>query len=65
MSASHILDQLYKVLQERKNATVENSYVFSLYSKGSSKIAEKILEEAQEVIVKARGKFQVGMMARK
>jgi phosphoribosyl-ATP pyrophosphohydrolase len=50
---SHILDKLYSVLQERKNATAEKSYVSSLYAGGSQKIAEKILEEAQEVIDEA------------
>lgn len=48
-----ILDKLYNVLQERKNSTTKDSYVASLYEKGSSKIAEKILEEAQEVIDEA------------
>lgn len=50
---SHILDQLYEVLQERKNCTSGKSYVADLYAKGSPKIAEKILEEAQEVIDEA------------
>ena len=47
---NHILDQLYEVLQERKSSTAENSYVSSLYAGNSPKIAEKILEEAQELI---------------
>ncbi len=41
------------MLQARKEATGEASYVASLYEKGSPKIAEKILEEAQEVIDEA------------
>jgi len=51
--ANHILDQLYSVLQERKNTSAEKSYVASLYAGNSPKIAEKILEEAQEVIDEA------------
>lgn len=51
--ADHILKQLYTVLQERKNAGAEKSYVASLYAGGSPKIAEKILEEAQELIDEA------------
>ncbi|MGH1374966.1 MAG: phosphoribosyl-ATP diphosphatase [Alphaproteobacteria bacterium] len=47
------LDKLYKILQERKNSDGKKSYVASLYEKGSPKIAEKILEEAQEVIDEA------------
>ncbi len=50
---NHILDQLYEVLQARKNASGDSSYVASLYEKGSPKIAEKILEEAQEFIDEA------------
>lgn len=53
MTQEHILEKLYKILQERKNANGEKSYVASLYEKGSPKIAEKILEEAQEVIEEA------------
>ncbi|MDH5722908.1 MAG: phosphoribosyl-ATP diphosphatase [Alphaproteobacteria bacterium] len=49
----HILEKLYDVLQERKNAEGETSYVASLYEGGSIKIAEKILEEAQEFIDEA------------
>lgn len=53
MSNTHILDQLYNILQERKSESGEKSYVASLYEKGTSKIAEKILEEAQEFIDEA------------
>ena len=51
--SDHILDRLYSILQERKGSDGEQSYVASLYAKGSSKIAEKILEEAQEFIDEA------------
>lgn len=51
--STYILDQLYKILQERKSATTEKSYVASLYAGKSPKIAEKILEEAGEVIDEA------------
>lgn len=46
----HVLNRLYDVLQQRKNADAEGSYVASLYKKGAAKIAEKITEEAQETI---------------
>ena len=49
--SEHILDRLYEVLQARKNADPETSYVASLYAKGSAKISEKIREEAEETIV--------------
>ena len=50
---NHILDQIYKILQERKTADGRASYVASLYEEGSFKIAEKILEEAHEFIDEA------------
>ena len=51
---NHILSRLYAILQARKSASGEKSYVASLYAKGTDKIAEKILEEAEELIVEAR-----------
>ncbi|MCB1720605.1 MAG: phosphoribosyl-ATP diphosphatase [Alphaproteobacteria bacterium] len=47
----HILNRLYDILQVRKGADPEGSYVASLYDKGAAKIAEKIREEAEETIV--------------
>lgn len=49
--SEHILSKLYEVLQARKNADPESSYVASLYAKGSAKISEKIREEGEETIV--------------
>ena len=46
----NIIEQLYQVLQARKGADPESSYVASLYSKGAGKMAEKITEEAVELI---------------
>lgn len=48
---THILEKLYAVLQGRKDAESDESYVASLYKKGSAKISEKIREEAEETIV--------------
>jgi len=48
---THILEKLYAVLQDRKNSDAGDSYVASLYAKGSAKISEKIREEAEETIV--------------
>ena len=44
----HILDKLYDILQERKQADPEASYVASLYKEGAQRISEKIAEEAEE-----------------
>ena len=48
-----ILKQLYQVIQSRKTAKPEESYVASLYDKGREKIAEKIGEESTELIIEA------------
>jgi len=48
-----ILEQLYQVIQSRKTAKPEESYVASLYDKGREKIAEKIGEESTELIIEA------------
>ena len=45
-----ILNKLEKILEERKSASSDQSYVYSLYSKGTSSILAKITEEAEEVI---------------
>ncbi len=48
---THILEKLYAVLQDRKSSDAGESYVASLYAKGSAKISEKIREEAEETNV--------------
>ena len=48
-----ILDTLFDTLQSRKDANIDNSYVASLYHKGTAKIAEKVGEEAIETIIEA------------
>lgn len=54
ISNSSILDQLDRVLAERKNANADSSYVASLYAKGLNKILEKVGEEATESIIAAK-----------
>ena len=49
-----VLSALQIVLQERKQAPPESSYVSSLHAKGLNKILEKIGEEATEVILAAK-----------
>lgn len=51
---SDILKQLEKVLEQRKDATAEASYVASLYAKGLDEILKKIGEESVEVIMAAK-----------
>jgi len=51
---SDILSALDNVLEERKNAAPDSSYVSSLYHKGLNKILEKVGEEATETIISAK-----------
>lgn len=51
---SEILSALGDVLEERKQASPDSSYVASLYHKGLNKILEKVGEEATEVIIAAK-----------
>ena len=56
MASKDILRNLDQVLQERKSATPADSYVANLYAGGNRRIADKILEEAEELIAAADGK---------
>ena len=49
-----ILSTLEKILEQRKSATADNSYVASLYNQGTDKILDKISEESAEVIMAAK-----------
>ena len=51
---SDILQQLTRVLEERKNADPESSYVAKLYDKGLDAILKKIGEEATETVMAAK-----------
>ncbi|MFM6979587.1 MAG: phosphoribosyl-ATP diphosphatase, partial [Methylophilaceae bacterium] len=51
---SDILDRLAEVLQQRKSANPEDSYVAKLYHKGINTITKKIGEEAAETIIDAK-----------
>ncbi|SMN10756.1 Phosphoribosyl-ATP pyrophosphatase [uncultured Candidatus Thioglobus sp.] len=47
----NILKQLESVLEQRKSANKDDSYVASLYAKGTDEILKKIGEESAEVIM--------------
>jgi phosphoribosyl-ATP pyrophosphohydrolase len=50
-----ILAQLMQVLEQRKQADPDSSYVASLYHKGLDSILKKIGEESAETIIAAKG----------
>jgi phosphoribosyl-ATP pyrophosphohydrolase len=49
-----ILTELSRVLEERRQAAPESSYVASLHHKGLNKILEKIGEECTETLIAAK-----------
>ena len=51
---SDVIAQLGQILEERKSAEADSSYVASLYHKGLNKILEKVGEEATEAIIAAK-----------
>lgn len=53
-SPTNTLQALTVVLEQRKNASADDSYVASLHSKGLNKILEKVGEEAVETIIAAK-----------
>ncbi len=49
-----VLEQLADIIEQRKNAATDASYVASLHAKGLNKILEKVGEEATETIIAAK-----------
>jgi phosphoribosyl-AMP cyclohydrolase / phosphoribosyl-ATP pyrophosphohydrolase len=48
------LDTLARIIQDRKNHPGENSYISGLFKKGINKIAQKVGEEAVELVIEAK-----------
>lgn len=53
--ADDILYQLAEVLEQRKQADPDSSYVAGLYHKGLDSILKKVGEEATETVIAAKG----------
>jgi len=53
-NAAHFLTYLETVIARRKNDSPETSYVASLFSKGINKIAQKVGEEAVELVIESK-----------
>ena len=54
MDSSEILAQLTEILEQRKGAAPDSSYVASLYNKGLDAILKKVGEEATETVMAAK-----------
>ena len=52
---SDVLNKLAEVLEARKQAAPDSSYVASLYKGGTDKILKKLGEEATETIIAGKG----------
>ena len=50
----YFLDKLQEIIKERRNNPTDKSYVSSLFAKGINKIAQKVGEEAVEVVIEAK-----------
>jgi phosphoribosyl-ATP pyrophosphohydrolase/phosphoribosyl-AMP cyclohydrolase len=53
-SSTAFLANLEAVIEERKTASPDSSYVASLFAKGINKIAQKVGEEAVEMVIEAK-----------
>jgi phosphoribosyl-ATP pyrophosphohydrolase len=51
---NEVLQRLTEMLEARKNANPESSYVAKLYAKGNDAILKKIGEEATETVIAAK-----------
>ena len=52
-SSSVVLERVFAVIEERRNADPKKSYVAKMFAKGRKKLAEKVGEEAVETVVAA------------
>ncbi len=52
------LNKLEQIITDRKNADPSSSYVASLFAKGINKIAQKVGEEAVELVIEAKDNNQ-------
>ena len=52
---SNVLERLARVIEERKNASPDSSYVANLHAKGIDAVLKKIGEEATELVIAGKG----------
>jgi phosphoribosyl-ATP pyrophosphohydrolase/phosphoribosyl-AMP cyclohydrolase len=53
-ASDNFLEQLEEIIRDRKNNPSEKSYTSSLFAKGINKIAQKVGEEAVELVIEAK-----------
>lgn len=52
--STNFLTELEMIIRDRKNNPTDKSYTASLFAKGINKIAQKVGEEAVEVVIEAK-----------
>ncbi|MFT4580721.1 MAG: phosphoribosyl-ATP pyrophosphohydrolase [Gammaproteobacteria bacterium] len=53
--SAEIINELCRILRERKDADSTTSYVAGLYAKGTDHILKKVGEEAAELLIAGKG----------
>ncbi|GMQ29303.1 bifunctional phosphoribosyl-AMP cyclohydrolase/phosphoribosyl-ATP diphosphatase HisIE [Algoriphagus confluentis] len=53
-SKTGFIDQLRSIIKDRKNNPSDKSYTASLFAKGINKVAQKVGEEAVEIVIEAK-----------
>jgi len=54
MSEINVVEELYKIIVERKEDPIEGSYTSYLFEEGLDKILKKIGEESAEVLISSK-----------
>ena len=54
MNKDNVLNNLFNIVEDRKEKSVEGSYTGYLFEKGLDKILKKVGEESSEVIIAAK-----------
>lgn len=54
VGAAQFLNYLESIINSRKNSSDENSYIKKMFTKGLNKIAQKVGEEAVELVIEAK-----------
>ena len=57
------LEELYKIIEDRKKNMPKDSYVASLFRDGNDRIVQKIGEEATEVVIAAKNEGKERIIA--
>ncbi|PKL89873.1 MAG: bifunctional phosphoribosyl-AMP cyclohydrolase/phosphoribosyl-ATP diphosphatase [Ignavibacteriae bacterium HGW-Ignavibacteriae-2] len=58
-SNPQFLDELFDIIEDRKNKLPENSYTTKLFQKGTNRIIQKVGEEAIETVIAAKNRDRV------